>query len=236
MPQALPPGISPQQAAALAARQARPQLPPRAQAPASPPVGRRERAVQWATEGAPSRRVGNVPQRRPPPFPPVAPPAPVQAAPQPVAPPAVSQGVGFGAFPEAAVGQLVEQLGIAIDAQTNPAQFAGSFVHTYPAESLELVRLPSAEFLRFVEQKYASSACLRREGRDWVEAMWDEILRAHDQLQAAYAEQDQQVAPATAPPPVHVSSAPNPKVDPEPAPPVVESPPIQPPESPESQE
>lgn len=228
-PRALPQGVTPQQAAALAARQAPPQQMHR-RAPTAPAGPRGARSMQWGTEGSPQRRPRA--QGSPPPQAAAPPQAPVtQAAPAPQprpeqhaqpqapdqpasveggsgpagtppqgAPPAAAKSEGFGNFSAEVVEALLTQLGEAVDTSYDPTGYGDAFVGNYPAETYGLVSGHTCDqLLEFIEKKYPSSACVRRDGREWMRTMWERMIARHQQVAQAQAQQLAQQGATEAP-------------------------------------
>jgi hypothetical protein len=192
------------------------QLPPGQRRPQRPmnagqrPTGR---GVAWAT--AHSMPISGEQPTIPAEAPPVAvaheaPPPPAPAAAPPQAPPPVQASPGpepmgpntlSDIFPEQAVREFKFEVERAIDGGLSAEEFARRFVGVYPDLALMLVRQhQSGELIELVQKSFqngAESPILRRDGRRWVEKLWESIPEAYRKL--AESAQAGQQAPSEEP-------------------------------------
>jgi hypothetical protein len=188
----LPPGVTPEQAAAAAAARA---------AQARRP---RSRAVAWATQGGipvanaqptiPASEVGmsgaataQEPQAAAAPAQP-AQPAPAQTAAAPAAsappplPPALVQKLNESGVTPEYLASFRQEVEMAVSTGFSPDEFASRFAQAYPEPSKQLiVRFVPTDVFEVIEAMGgADSPILRRDGKKWLETMWEALQDAHE--------------------------------------------------------
>lgn len=98
----------------------------------------------------------------------------------------------FGSvFPDDVIVQFRSEVERAISAGMPPSEFARRFVEAFPEPSLALVRVHKPEDFGEIVKKMpqgAESVILRRDGKKWIEKLWQEIVGKH-QTAAQVAQQ-----------------------------------------------
>jgi hypothetical protein len=195
---------------AMEARAQRPALPagppPRQLAQGAPAQDPRvirqpsRRSVSFATQGSVpvAGHHPTIPPSSQAPFAPAPPPvqaAPPQAAPQPQPPeptpqqqpvPTNGQSLG-GAVPDEAIAAFRAEVERSINGSFPAEIFAQQFVEAYPEPSRALVTMYKPEnFIELVRAMPggAESVILRRDGKKWVEKLWQQIVAQHQAIAA----------------------------------------------------